>query len=122
VTQTIDGQAVHLVYETALKLVERARTGEGPAFLQCNTYRFHGHHVGDIDRAYYRPKKEEEEWKSHRDPIRLLSEWLQKSEMAGRELLQQIENETQAEIKAAVEFALEAADPEHSEVTEDVYA
>ena len=53
-------------------LVERARRGEGPAFLLCNTYRYHGHHVGDIQRAYYRSKEEEEYWKTERDPIKLL--------------------------------------------------
>ena len=121
-TETIDGQDVHLVHETSLKLVERARGGEGPAFLQCSTYRFHGHHVGDIDRAYYRPKREEEEWKSGRDPIKLLAEWLQKSEMANRKLLEQMETEIQSAIKAAVEFALNAPHPERSEVTQHVYA
>ena len=34
--------------------------GEGPAFLLCHTYRYHGHHVGDINRAYYRSQEEEE--------------------------------------------------------------
>ncbi len=119
---TIDGQDVHLVYGTALRLVDRARAGKGPAFLQCNTYRFHGHHVGDIDRAYYRPKKEEEEWKSRRDPIKLLADWLQKSEMADGKFLQQIEHEIQGAVKAGVEFALNAANPDLSEVTQHVYA
>ena len=41
-------------------------SGEGPAFLQFNTYRYHGHHVGDIARAYYRPKAEEQEWVTQR--------------------------------------------------------
>ena len=57
---TIDGQNVREVYAAASKYIERARNGEGPAFLQCITYRYHGHHVGDIARAYYRPKAEEE--------------------------------------------------------------
>ena len=48
--------------QAASKYVERARRGEGPAFLQFITYRYHGHHVGDIARAYYRPKAEEQEW------------------------------------------------------------
>ena len=51
----------------------RARNGEGPAFLLLNTYRYHGHHVGDIARAYYRPEVEEQQWVSERDPIKLLS-------------------------------------------------
>src|SRR5437870_2829694 len=103
-TETIDGQGVQIVHAAAVKLVERARRGEGPAFLQCQTYRFHGHHVGDIDRSYYRPKKEEEEWKSQRDPVKLLAEWLQKSEMADGKLLQKIANKIATEMKEAVNF------------------
>ena len=38
--------------------------GDGPAFLLCNTYRYHGHHVGDINREYYRSKQEEQHWKT----------------------------------------------------------
>ena len=60
-TETIDGQDVQLVHETSLTLVERARRGEGPAFLHCNTYRFHGHHAGDP--LNYREKEEVERWR-----------------------------------------------------------
>ena len=80
-TASVDGQDVRAVHATALKLVNSARSGAGPAFLQCNTYRFHGHHVGDIDRAYYRSKKEEEEWKTQRDPVKLLEEWMKKNKL-----------------------------------------
>ena len=88
-----------------------ARRGDGPAFLLCNTYRFHGHHVGDIDRAYYRSKKEEEEWKTQRDPVKVFAQWLSKSKLAGGHLLDRIENEVAAEIKQAVTFALAAPYP-----------
>jgi pyruvate dehydrogenase E1 component alpha subunit len=121
-TETIGGQDVQLVYTTSLKLVKRARSGEGPAFLHCNTYRFHGHHVGDIDRSYYRAKTEEEEWKNKRDPVKLFAEWLQRSEMADRKLLDQIENEIETHIKEAVDFALNAPYPELDEVDQHVYA
>src|SRR2546429_1160413 len=60
----VDGQDVRAVYAPAQRLVERARKGEGPAFLVCDTYRYHGHHVGDINREYYRSKQEEQEWKA----------------------------------------------------------
>ena len=86
------------------------------------TYRFHGHHVGDIDRAYYRPKTEEEEWMSKRDPIKLLAEWLTKSEMADGKLLDRIEGEIATEMKEAVHFALNAPYPDPNEVNQDVYA
>jgi TPP-dependent pyruvate/acetoin dehydrogenase alpha subunit len=120
--ETIDGQDVQLVYRTSLKLVERARRGEGPAFLHCHTYRFHGHHVGDIDRSYYRAKNEEEDWKSNRDPVKILAEWLQKSEMADSNLLESIENEIATEIKESANFALNAPYPDPNEVTQHVYA
>ena len=44
--ESVDGQDVRAVYAAAAPLVARARQGEGPAFLLCNTYRFRGHHVG----------------------------------------------------------------------------
>src|SRR6184192_3235016 len=47
-TEEVDGQDVRAVYTTALRMVEQARQGEGPAFMLCNTYRYLGHHVGDI--------------------------------------------------------------------------
>jgi len=121
-SESIDGQDVRIVHATALKLVERARRGDGPSFLQCNTYRFHGHHVGDVDRSYYRSKKEEEEWKKQRDPVKLLAKWLQKNKLADGKVFAQIENEITTEIKTAVQFALEAPYPEADEVKLHVYA
>jgi pyruvate dehydrogenase E1 component alpha subunit len=121
-SQAIDGQDVELVYATAVEAVERARRREGPTFLQCDTYRFHGHHVGDIDRAYYRTKAEEEEWKTQRDPVKRFAERLQKSEMADGKLLEKIENEIAAEVKNAVGFALNAPNPQPDEVAKHVYA
>jgi pyruvate dehydrogenase E1 component alpha subunit len=102
--------------------VERARRGEGPAFLVCNTYRYHGHHVGDINRAYYRSKQEEQEWKEKRDPIKILGDWVIGKKMTDQSVLDRIEVEVREEIGRGAQFALDAAFPEASEVTEDVYA
>src|SRR3984893_8822375 len=49
-----DGQDVLAMRAAAEGAVARARSGDGPSFLLAATYRSHGHHVGDIDRAYYR--------------------------------------------------------------------
>ena len=121
-TETIDGQDVVLVHETALRLVEKARRGDGPSFLLCNTYRYHGHHVGDIDRAYYRAKKEEEEWKGKRDPLQILTVRLTNQHAADEKTLARIEEEVRQEIEAAVQFALNAPYPDPSEVDQHVYA
>ena len=121
-TESVDGQDVRTVHVTAQKLAERARRGDGPAFLECLTYRFHGHHVGDIDRTYYRSKKEEEEWKTQRDPVKLFADWLEKNKLADGKLFQRIENEVATEIKDAVNFALNAPYPAADEVDKHVYA
>ena len=118
----VDGQDIHAVYAQASELVERARSGGGPSFLLANTYRYHGHHVGDIDRAYYRSKDEEELWRGERDPLELHARWLEKRKLAGATDLKQIEDEARADIDAGVAFALEAPFPDPSQVTEDVYA
>ena len=120
--ESIDGQDVKVVHAAALKLAARARKGDGPAFLQCQTYRFHGHHVGDIDRGYYRSKKEEEEWKNRRDPVKLLADWLENNRLADAKLLAKIESEIGKEVKDAATFALNEPYPQADEVNQHVYA
>jgi acetoin:2,6-dichlorophenolindophenol oxidoreductase subunit alpha len=122
VNETIDGQNAREVYTVAANYVERARRGEGPAFLQCITYRYHGHHVGDIARAYYRPKTEEQEWVTERDPITLHGEWLMANGVADRAALDAIQAGLIIDMDAAVEFAISSPYPDPSKVTQDIYA
>jgi acetoin:2,6-dichlorophenolindophenol oxidoreductase subunit alpha len=122
VAEEVDGQDVHAVYNAARQLIERARAGEGPAFLLCNTYRYTGHHVGDINREYYRSKLEEQEWKTVRDPIRLHGARLIAEELADAAALDLLEAEVRAEMKASVEFAIAASYPAAEEVEKHVYA
>jgi pyruvate dehydrogenase E1 component alpha subunit len=89
--------------------------------LLCHTYRFHGHHVGDVNRAYYRSKEEEELWKRERDPLQLLANWLMSENLADAGIFAQIEREVRAEAEAAVAFALNAPYPAPEEVTKHVY-
>src|SRR5260370_11407184 len=72
----VDGQDVRSVHDISQRLVCRARPGDGAAFLLCNTYRSTGHHVGDINREYYRSKQEEQLWKMERDPLANFGQWL----------------------------------------------
>jgi len=120
--ESADGQDVRAVYAAATQLIERARLGNGPAFLVCNTYRYSGHHVGDINREYYRSKEEEQRWKSQRDPLKLFSGWLLEQGLADAEDLERIQSEVKKEIEAAVKFAIAAPYPSAEEVEQDVYA
>jgi TPP-dependent pyruvate/acetoin dehydrogenase alpha subunit len=121
-TETVDGQDVRAVHETMNRLVERVRSGGGPVFLLYNTYRYHGHHVGDIDRRYYRSKEEEQDWKTNRDPLMILSRWLIDQGLADQNIFDKIEAEMKDEIEAGVEFAVNAPYPDPSEVDQHVYA
>jgi pyruvate dehydrogenase E1 component alpha subunit len=118
----VDGQDVRAVYSATSSLVERARRGEGPAFLLCNTYRQHGHHVGDVDRAYYRSKDEEDLWRNERDPIARFGAWLVENGLADMDGLQALEDESRSQVERGVQDALAAPFPDPSEVTDDVFA
>jgi pyruvate dehydrogenase E1 component alpha subunit len=120
--EDVDGQDVRTVHAAASQAVARARGGEGPSFLVCDTYRYHGHHVGDVDRAYYRSKAEETEWTTTRDPIAKHGAWLLEQGLADKEALERIVVEAEAEVAAGVEFALAAPYPAEREVTEHVFA
>jgi TPP-dependent pyruvate/acetoin dehydrogenase alpha subunit len=119
---TVDGQNARAVYEFAQLLVDRARRGGGPAFLLCNTYRYHGHHVGDINREYYRSKQEEQTWKTERDPILNFGKWLIEQKLADQAALDGMQREIELQMKKAVEFAIAAPYPAADEVEQDVYA
>ena len=120
--ETADGQNVREVYALASRYIERARKGDGPAFLQFVTYRYHGHHVGDIARAYYRPKSEEQEWVTQKDPIALHGQWLMDNRVATRAELDAIQAELVSEMDAAMEFGMNASYPDPDKVNQDIYA
>lgn len=117
----VDGQDVRAVYTAMTELVARARRGEGPAYMVCHTYRFHGHHVGDIDRSYYRSRDEEQWWRA-RDPLRLLADWLTTEAGIAPDILQGIDDSVRREVDEAVEYALNAPYPAADEVDDHVYA
>lgn len=120
--ETVDGQDVRAVFAVAAALAERARRGDGPALLVCNTYRYRGHHVGDINREYYRSKKEEQEWLRENDPIKNYSEWLEEEKHADAATLSAIESELKSEMDKAMKSAIAAPYPGIDEVGQDVYA
>lgn len=120
-THVTDGQDVLEVNKLMRQLTERARNGEGPFFVQFDTYRFHGHHVGDINREYYRSKEEEAAWKAKRDPIANFGAWLADQKIVTPDELRAIEKSVRDEAEAAVAYALAAPYPDVSEVGQHVF-
>jgi pyruvate dehydrogenase E1 component alpha subunit len=121
-THVVDGQDVLAVNALSTGLVARARAGEGPFFVELRTYRYFGHHVGDINREYYRSKEEETLWKTERDPITNFGRWLVSEGIASDSELDAILAEVREDATAAVAYALAAPYPDGSEVTQHVYA
>lgn len=117
----VDGQDVLAVNALAQRLVERARKGEGPFFIELMTYRYHGHHVGDINREYYRTKEEERDWKENRDPIIRFRSWLVTEGLATETEIEAMNSEIKKEAAEAVEYALNAKYPDASEVDMHVF-
>ncbi|MBW4706219.1 thiamine pyrophosphate-dependent dehydrogenase E1 component subunit alpha [Roseobacter sp. YSTF-M11] len=117
----VDGQDVLAVNDLAQKLVARARTGDGPFFIELMTYRYHGHHVGDINRDYYRSRAEEKDWKENRDPIIRFRSWLVAEGIASDDALEAVNAEIRAEAADAVDYALNAKYPDVSEVDMHVF-
>jgi TPP-dependent pyruvate/acetoin dehydrogenase alpha subunit len=121
-TAEVDGQNVRAVHAAALQAVARARSGEGPSFILCNTYRYLGHHVGDVSRAYYRSPDEEKDWRTNHDPLLTLAGWLSENHLADQGIFDAITRQVQDEVAAGAAYALAAPFPGPEEVREDVYA
>src|ERR1051325_7969961 len=117
--ESVDGQDVQAVYATMQRLVERARRGEGPAFLECKTYRYYGHHVGDVNREY-RTRDEEDRKSTRLNPLQTLSSRLLQQRLAEQEVFDRILVDVKSEIEKGVQFALDAPFPKPEQVGEDV--
>jgi pyruvate dehydrogenase E1 component alpha subunit len=115
----VDGNDVLEVYRVTKEYVDRARRGEGPSLIECKTYRFKGHHVGDPGRVY-RLEKETKEWKK-RCPIKTFRERLIKEKISSEEELSLIEKDTKKMIKEAVDFAIQSPYPDEKEAFEDLF-
>ena len=111
---TIDGNDVFTVYETVRTAVERARKGEGPTLIECLTYRWQGHHVGDP--GEYRDPEELAVWKA-REPLGVLEG---KGLLTEKEITQ-IKAGVDAEIAEACKFAEESPYPDPSEAYSDLF-
>jgi len=111
----VDGQDVEAVYEAAQDALEHARSGEGPVFLDVETYRMHGHYIGDPQ--VYRTREDRQEAADH-DPITRLRERLGLSD----EDFDGFDRQAHATVDAALEFAQNGTDPAPEDALANVYA
>jgi pyruvate dehydrogenase E1 component alpha subunit len=114
-----DGMDFFDVYEKTTEALEHCRSGQGPVLLECKTYRFAGHFVGDP--LVYRSKEEAEDWIQNRDPLQNFESHVVEANLVDADDLRRLDLEVQEELAAAVDAAEEAPFPDISEVTADVY-
>ncbi len=115
----VDGDDVLAVYEKAGEAIARARRGEGPTLLECLTYRWFGHHVGDAGTSY-RPKDEIEAWKA-RDPVAKLRQHALNEKVASESDFAAVDADVRKIIDEAAEFSLESPQPNVNTALDHVY-
>ncbi|HZQ05137.1 MAG TPA: thiamine pyrophosphate-dependent dehydrogenase E1 component subunit alpha [Anaerolineae bacterium] len=115
----VDGNDVEAVYAATAQAVERARAGQGATLLELKTYRHRGHYIGDP--VKYRSEAELAEY-LQRDPITRLREKLMAEGVITDEDYRHMEEEANAAIERAVEFAQASPAPDEQELMRDVYA
>jgi acetoin:2,6-dichlorophenolindophenol oxidoreductase subunit alpha len=118
--ETVDGMDVLEVHRVVGEAIARARAGGGPTLVECKTYRFYGHYVGDPGTAYRRPE-EIEEWKQ-RDPIPTFARRLVAEGMTTEAELQAVGAAVQRELEDAIQFAEASPDPDLEDALQDIYA
>jgi pyruvate dehydrogenase E1 component alpha subunit len=111
----VDGQDVEDVFAKTRDALEHARSGNGPVFLDVETYRLHGHYIGDPQ--VYRSKDDIKDAAEH-DPIALLRERLSLENGD----FESMDREAQETVDEAVEFAKNATDPAPEDALKNVYA
>jgi acetoin:2,6-dichlorophenolindophenol oxidoreductase subunit alpha len=116
----VDGNDVFAVYEAAGKLIEKARKGEGPAILECKTYRIKGHFVGDPER--YRTREEVQKVCESDDPLERFMCAVSEKGLLSEKEMDEILSRSRLEVEEALSYAQNEPEPEPSELFSDVYA
>lgn len=114
----VSGNDVRALTELMTDLTARIRGGEGPFFVEAETYRWHGHYEGDPQR--YRTEDELAEWK-RRDPLLIAREQLGELGVTSQEI-DAVEEEVRGEVEAAATAARAAALPDERELFDFVVA
>lgn len=104
-TADINGNDVTEVYNTAQLAMDRAKNGDGPSLIECDTYRIPGHAgCREQDPVGYRENSELEHWQN-RCPLKTFQEKLLQAGYLFEEEIRNWEEEIKQEIEDAFEYA-----------------
>ncbi len=117
----VDGNDVLAMYREVGAALERARSGQGPTFIEALTYRFGPHSTAD-DPKRYRSTTELTEWQDTRDPITRLRVYLEREGLWDEAKQKVLDEELRAEVANAVTAAMTEPAPPPEFMFEQVYA
>ncbi|MEU9046055.1 MULTISPECIES: thiamine pyrophosphate-dependent dehydrogenase E1 component subunit alpha [unclassified Kitasatospora] len=114
--EEVDGMETEAVRAAALGAVDRARSGGGPGFLECRTYRYEGHHTMERRmKLRYRTPEEVQAWRE-RDPLPRAAALLDPAAVA------ELDRSVAEQLAAAEEFALASEHPDPAGALDHLYA
>jgi len=119
-TKMLHGNDVQAVFKAAEEAMSVLRMGEGPYFLECETYRLHKHFLSD-SLEDLRPQAEREAW-AKKDPLAALEAKLLSHNVLNRADLDRINEGILAKVEEAHRFAIDSPLPEPEDALEDVYS
>ena len=114
----VDGMDVIAVKETTKEVVDKVRSGNGPALIEATTFRFQGHSMADP--AKYRESSEVDEWRK-KDPVESFPEYIISNDIASKEEIDEVKKSVENEMGAAIKFATESNEPDLESLSKDVY-
>ena len=114
----VNGMDVLAVRAAAMEWGEYVRSGQGPAILEMQTYRYRGHSMSDP--AKYRSKDEVAKVRSEADPIDNFRKLLLERGHVTEDSLKEIDREIKVLVTEAAEFAQQSPEPDPSELWTDV--
>jgi pyruvate dehydrogenase E1 component alpha subunit len=114
---SINGNDIELMATTTREAVNRARAGEGPSFIDAQTYRYKGHSISDP--AKYRHKGELES-AMHNDPIVNYENTLKERGWIDQDAIDKMHESVKAEVEESIEFAEQSPFPPLAAVYEDI--
>ncbi len=117
-SEIVNGNDVLAIHQSTKRAVEHARSGKGPYFIECKTFRMSGHSAHDP--ADYVPSDLREEW-SRKDPILMLQKYMVENVEADEQDFVNIRKKVLDEISAAVDWALEQPFPDPATLKDAVY-
>lgn len=120
--ELVDGNDAVEVYRAGRRAVEYVRSGQGPYFLECRTYRFKGHVGPECDwEKGCRPKDELLAW-MERCPVATLTNTLLREGEIDQAWLDALAAKDNAEFDEAISFGRSSPFPDPAELTMHVYA